>query len=291
MIRVTRPKNEPQALIDKRNEQLGELRKLVRDGASSDEIQKKITGYKVVRDDLWQAQHLKCCYCEKKGEAEHNDVEHYRPKLMADRSPGSSDRHGYWWLAFTWANLLYACSNCNRSNKNIQFPLAVGSEALQPEDPPHGKEKPLLLDPAEPLDHPVDHIVFRLEALVLGAPPRWFARPRNGSVRGNQSIVVYGLNRGGLLELRDDHVKGNVTTPATKLKRLLEANNLEEARSLFEEARSKFDVEAPYAALTYDAYRHYVSDDLLGVIGKSWPKPSEVGLPRAARPIRRPASS
>ena len=39
--------------------------------------------------DLCSAQHCKCCYCERNNfEASYNDVEHYRPKLRADRGPG-----------------------------------------------------------------------------------------------------------------------------------------------------------------------------------------------------------
>jgi hypothetical protein len=124
-----------------------------------------------------------------------------------------------------------------------------------------------------------------------GAPQHWYARLRRGSVRGNYSIKVYGLNRSGLLGLRTDYIVNNIRTPATKLKQLLESKRLDEARSAFEEAQSKFAVPMPYAALSYDAYRHYVPDATLQVIQKAWPKPEEVGLPRAVRPIRRKSSS
>jgi len=48
--------------------------------------------------------HSKCAYCEQKVEELH--VEHYRPKSI------------YWWLAYSWDNLLLACPVCNRNKSN-----------------------------------------------------------------------------------------------------------------------------------------------------------------------------
>ncbi len=42
----------------------------------------------------------KCAYCEAKVEQGH--VEHYRPKFS------------YYWLAYSWDNLLYSCPTCNQ---------------------------------------------------------------------------------------------------------------------------------------------------------------------------------
>lgn len=292
MIRVIRPKDEPQALIDKRNEQLDELRKLVRDKAPPEEIQKKITGYQVVRDDLRHAQHLKCCYCEKMEESYSNDVEHYRPKLKADRRPGSNETYGYWWLAFTWTNLLFACSSCNRSEKRTQFPLKKGSIPLRPEQSPSGDEVPLILDPADAKENPVAHIEFVFEVRIVGEPKRWYARGRDGkSSVGEKSIEVYGLNRLHLVEMRGMYIAKNIRDDAKDLERYLDERNTQEALRAFKKALSRMEPTALYAALTYDAYRHYVPESKLQVIGKSWPKPDEVGIPRAVPPVRRAHSS
>lgn len=56
----------------------------------------------------------KCAFCETKVEQSH--VEHYRPKDI------------YYWLAYSWDNLLLACSNCN-SYKGTNFDL-VGTKAV-----------------------------------------------------------------------------------------------------------------------------------------------------------------
>lgn len=50
----------------------------------------------------------KCAYCEMKVEQSH--IEHYRPKKV------------YYWLAFSWDNLIMACPTCNE-NKGVNFEL------------------------------------------------------------------------------------------------------------------------------------------------------------------------
>jgi len=55
----------------------------------------------------------KCAFCEQKVEQSH--VEHYRPKSK------------YWWLTYSWDNLLLACSTCN-SHKGDEFEI-LGTQA------------------------------------------------------------------------------------------------------------------------------------------------------------------
>jgi len=50
----------------------------------------------------------KCAFCEQRVEQYH--VEHYRPKAT------------YYWLAFSWDNLLLSCPTCNQ-NKGVNFEL------------------------------------------------------------------------------------------------------------------------------------------------------------------------
>jgi hypothetical protein len=120
-------------------------------------------------------------------------VEHFRP---ASR---------YWWLAFTWDNLLFSCRNCNQSPAKLdKFPLAEGSVHLEAEQLPPGGEFPLLLDPAS--ESGVEHIEF-VEDLQRRC---WLPRARNGSRRGNETIRVCCLDRPDLTELYSFHVKRNV---------------------------------------------------------------------------------
>jgi len=65
--------------------------------------------YKIkdIKAMLEKNSHGKCAYCEKDISDSFFHVEHYRPK---------SD---YWWLAYSWDNLLICCDKCNvcKSNK------------------------------------------------------------------------------------------------------------------------------------------------------------------------------
>jgi 5-methylcytosine-specific restriction endonuclease McrA len=114
---------------------------IVREGRepSSDEIG---TLYRCAGDLLYRRQGRKCAYCERCEERRRNDVEHFRPKARANRLPGSALTHGYWWLAWRWDNLLFACAVCNRSWTKDWFPLEDDTHALQPGDPPPGRERP-----------------------------------------------------------------------------------------------------------------------------------------------------
>jgi hypothetical protein len=162
------------------------------------------TDYQRVSRELWRAQHFKCCYCESREQNKRNDVEHFRPAMRTDRRPGSAATHGYWWLAFTWENLLFACRNCNQSPFKLdKFPLAVGSTALVATQSPPGLERPLLLDPSS--ESGVEDIEF-VRALRPDGAIGWTPRARNGSARGHRTIQVLGLDRPDLLELYELHV-------------------------------------------------------------------------------------
>lgn len=56
--------------------------------------------YSDTKDKLKRIYESKCAFCENKVEQFH--VEHYRPKSI------------YYWLAFSWDNLLLACPTCNQ---------------------------------------------------------------------------------------------------------------------------------------------------------------------------------
>ncbi|MCG8454751.1 MAG: hypothetical protein MI919_00610, partial [Holophagales bacterium] len=62
---------------------------------------------------------------------------------------------GYWWLAYSWTNYVYACKKCNTWKAN-SFPLAGQREPMDPgiED----REDALLLNPF--LDDPTGHLSF-----------------------------------------------------------------------------------------------------------------------------------
>ena len=115
------------------------------------------------KDALRLASFDKCMYCESKiSHIDHAHVEHIKPKAE-NKFPE---------LEFEWSNLGYACAVCN-INKGDKYA----------EDCPY-------IDPFN--DEPEIHL------FPFGA----FLRIRNGSERGEKTIVDIKLNRVELLEAR-----------------------------------------------------------------------------------------
>jgi len=63
-----------------------------------------------IKKALHNIYHSKCAFCEQR--VEFPQVEHFRPK------------HIYYWLAYSWDNLLFACLGCN-SHKNNHFDILL----------------------------------------------------------------------------------------------------------------------------------------------------------------------
>jgi len=61
---------------------------------------------KSVQDLLNKIYNLKCAFCEKNLLDSDKHIEHYRPKST------------YYWLSYSWDNLLLACGSCNSSKGN-----------------------------------------------------------------------------------------------------------------------------------------------------------------------------
>lgn len=177
-----------------------------------------------VKRQLIADQHHKCAYCETRFvHSSPGDVEHYRPKAgyrQAATSPIIGP--GYYWLAYEWVNLLFACEDCNRIRKRQLFPLRnepVGRARTHHDD--LAREAPLLLNPAE--TDPAPHISFQ-EEVALGSTPE-----------GHASIAGYDLNRLALLDDRRERLR--CLRSDEMLARLLEADppivNLEKLVQLY----------------------------------------------------------
>lgn len=246
---------EPASLGRARAEGLAAAREAIRTGAPLE-----LAGYEVVKAELFAAQQRKCCYCEKLQEqAKHRDVEHFRPKAR------------YWWLAWTWDNLLFACIDCNREYKKTQFPLASGSCALAAEQAPPGDERPLLIDPADPASDPLAEIEFRREKIA--SRERWV--PYGLTERGRETIRVCGLDRPGLLTLYADHVR-DVVRP--KLEAFFAAHAREDVRAAIKAwdtaKRGLLGRERPFRALSHDALKRLVPEALRARYGLELPRPA-----------------
>ncbi len=131
----------------------------------------------------------KCAYCEAETQiVAHGDVEHYRPKLQVTDTGDSEPHYGYFWLAFAPKNLLPSCGICNSKYKRNRFPVD-GRRARTPREIRF--ERPLLLYPyANDLERK-RHLVFDKNGVAQAK-----------SLRGQQSIDTFGLNRGFLTPSR-----------------------------------------------------------------------------------------
>ncbi|MFM9923256.1 hypothetical protein VLK31_09720 [Variovorax sp. H27-G14] len=227
--------------------------------------------------DLWRAQYYKCCYCERKIPEKFNDVEHYRPKGSAKRAPGCNQTHGYWWMAFDWQNLLFACPACNRSGKNDAFPLAAGSVSLQAEFSAPGAELPLLIDPSD-LVNPVEHLEFFALRPSSSSSFDWWVRGRNGSLKGQTTIAVLKLNGMEYRETRRDYFDTSIKPAVIALDRALKEGHQARIDEAVDRARALLAPRLPYVAFSYDALNFLISSSRLlaaGVAG--WPQLVDVG--------------
>lgn len=139
-----------------------------------------INGKKYISNDLYNSRYKqrdvkekliliynnKCAFCENKVESFH--VEHYRPKNI------------YYWLAYSWDNLLLACATCNQF-KDEKFDLAgtkvdftnnpTDLKAINSLSPKYDKiEQPLLVNPE--IFDPSEHIEFQQSGNLQSANNR-----------------------------------------------------------------------------------------------------------------------
>lgn len=157
-------------------------------------VQKTIYAHADVKNALNRLQRGICCYCECRYDATcPGDVEHFRPKNGWQQNRDDKELHqpGYYWLAYKWDNLLYACEWCNRIYKHNYFPLKDPTKRFNPAVKDISAERPLLINPYEE-QHPEKHLKF--EGInISGRTPE-----------GKASIDYYGLDRKGLNEPRQE---------------------------------------------------------------------------------------
>lgn len=280
MIRLRRLP-EPPELRAAREKHLPRLREhVVEKGRELRAEEIKEFNLPAVRKALYEGQGKKCCYCEERADAAHFPVEHYRPKTRVSADGALPARGGYWWLAHTWENLLYACTRCN-GKKSTKFPLRAGSTPLAAEEAPPGKEEPMLLDPYDthPYQDPVLLIEFqpRDEAGVV----RWRPFARRGDERAKRTIYeLLELDSDGLLTSYQEHVNETVMPKVDLVKQALPGGERWNGtvRPLWNAfCRAVMGLLAPgcrLSALSYDALRHFVPDERLRPhLRRGWPLP------------------
>jgi uncharacterized protein (TIGR02646 family) len=261
VIRIERGP-EPASLAPVRAAELLRARPLVSAGTlNSDTVGQE---YSVVKRELWLQQLMRCCYCEAPVQCDYSDVEHFRPKSRADRMNGSIDG-GYWWLAWTWENLLFSCPNCNRSAKKDLFPLEAGSVPLTAENPPPGHELATLIDPCS--EDPVELIQFVFDGI------HWRPIGRNGSLRGQRTVEILKLDRPDLLNFYDVHVNDHVKPRTEPVLEALGHRDASLVRKAWHRVRGLLSPRTPFVALSFDAINHFVPEDVRAMWRLEMPRP------------------
>ncbi len=225
---------EPPELTEVRSREVSRVGALVAAGRNATDVLGD--RYAVVKDELRRRQHLKCAYCEAQEQAKRNDVEHFRPKSR------------YWWLAWTWDNLVFACRNCNQAPFKLdKFPLEVGSIELAPGEQAPGHERPLLLDPR----HDACSSAIQFVPSHAGG---WKPIARNGSRRGETMIRTCGLARPDLIDLYSAHVKNHVQPVRNQIENLARTDGREHLRDRWRRATAQLLApEMPFVGLSHDA--------------------------------------
>lgn len=177
-----------------------------------------IVNSKCYRDTTIEALSLlyknKCAICERDRGTE-LQVDHYRPKKPRNYITDKKYNHtGYYWLAYSWINLIPLCSKCNQ-NKSNKFPLLDWSNINRVNDHNNIKSQ----NPFTPYD--LNWLQQQERPLIINPeydklPERHFSFNRNGKIigrtpEGYETIIVCKLNRKDLirerLKIRKDYIE------------------------------------------------------------------------------------
>lgn len=203
MIRIYRPSTSPAVLVTE-----GDLRRQVHEsdvdahrgtfdsGPASLKFDRAIYADTSVKESLVAMQHNKCAFCEAKPlHVSDGDVEHFRPKGGVRQSDDDPlQQPGYYWLTYTWENLLFACERCNRRHKKNLFPLIDPSRRSTSHRAPIANEAPIFIDPSA--EDPEQYITYREHVPVA----------IDGNIRGERTIEALGLRRAYLNADREKHL-------------------------------------------------------------------------------------
>jgi hypothetical protein len=199
----------------------------------------EITGYnRSTRKPLHDRQRGKCAWCERPVGASGNPVDHVRPKLGAENRDGTTDPDHYWWLAWTWDNLVFTCESCNcQANKGNKFWLVPGTARMP--TPPNSEplplqstwfdtsvEQPLLVHPRH--EDPLEYVEWKV--VDRGAPRsrwRWTLVGRDAQ-RGEATIELLKLDE--CVDQVNKHLHDTVLKADRVIRRGLQAGRLDEAR-------------------------------------------------------------
>lgn len=191
-----------------------------------------------IKDKLNNLYHHKCAYCEDHAEQTH--VDHYRPKK------------DYYWLAYSWDNLICSCPTCNQFKTNDFLikgrkpapPKATDDlnniNILSSQEYDH-EEKPMLLNPER--DNLNGVFLFDMEGHIKG----------NNNDRADYTIETCHLDREDLVDARRKLIVD--FTKAVEAE-LINASTIAEQSHAIEVLTRDFQRKAKDMSNTFIAYRN-----------------------------------
>lgn len=274
MIRIRRPAQAPSILAAGR----AAVERHVAQRVASEPLvfDRTIYAHEAVKQTLRECQHDKCCFCESRvSHVAFGDVEHFRPKAAYRAAPnGPLIQPAYFWLAYEWTNLMFACEPCNRRHKASHFPLLAEADRASTPDHDLSREQPIFIDPSA--EDPSLHIGFREEyPFAVGE-----------SQRGESTWRALGLDREPLAERRRDLLRKlrTMVSAFELLKRQRGRKAASTRAELLALLRSALDDAAEYAAVA----RASIS---VPADGRSQPRSSAVSRRTGRRQRSRGSSS
>lgn len=249
---------EPKELADERHWRLPKQQILRQRGSSAPEI----SGYdpQSVKNALYHSQLGLCAFCGERIRLSGMQVEHFRPKGAVDGRllPRSvaKPRPGYWWLAWTWENLLFSCSTCNTIFKKSYFP--IHGSPLHLLDFDLRNEDALLIDPSrtDPMQaitwYPLRWLTFQHRPIPeIIRHLRW--KPQAKTLQGKKTIEFLNF-RGDLTRHVSDHIRGTVWKSIEASYHYMKGGEEAKARRAWRAIQSDlFGFNKPFQAATYDA--------------------------------------
>jgi len=190
----------PQSLTDNRRKETFNSNKVLRLFPANN------TEYKTndVYENLKIIYDNKCAFCQDTLLNSPKHIEHYRPKNKNVDWKKCCANTSYFWLAFSWDNLLLACGSCNSSkgscfdidgtradynNKYKNYSLDELQSIIKELDI---VEKPLLVNPEQEEQYFFDeHLIFTCSGKIL-----------SNNIRLRYTIRICNLNRDELVKLR-----------------------------------------------------------------------------------------
>ena len=216
---------------------------------------------------LKQIYHDKCAFCESSLKNEAGDIEHFRPKNSNKNQAKKCDKtYSYYWLAFSWDNLLPCCRKCNGKKSNcfdiignrVQYNDEKLADLHNKIEEYNEQEKPKLLHPE--YDSFEDEIEFRKQGRIYS---------RNKRVQ--YTIRICHLNRINLRQSREkiiiDFVNDLREQYISFEELLTKHNDFDESLKHLKSVIKKF-CKGSQIVYEYSLVRKYIKDDFENFLDK-----------------------